>query len=473
MSSPPPPPKMSKKAFEEEKKTVKYYLKIAAEKQDFQSLCTLLEKVRKEHFDTTDEIIASAIKLHKNLEKQEVESMRYYVKMGLSNNNYVALSNSLKQAEKLRLLGVDFSTFDGLEAQLAQANEALGKLTSEKIEYLAHFLKQGLQLNNPDMLDEALKNAHEVGVKNFDQKLINTGKEKLEQLRTTLAFLDMAAKQQQKEALATALTKAKSLKLENTKEYKNAESSFRKLSRGGMFGSLFGPGPTAKPNQPKPPPKMPKKPAGPKIFGAKLADALKYSSQTIPSGKRVPTVCYACIEHIRKNGMTTEGIFRVPGNRDNMNFVMSKFESGSGEDVKFETIHDTAGVLKYYLRTLPEPLIPFTLYKPFLSVAQSYKSSDPERLKRFGVLLGKVPDDSKVLLQYLCVFIKDLTMYESITKMGANNFAIVFAPNILKPEVETQTSMITDMNITIDVMQTLITHCDEFFPPAAEKKSPE
>eukprot|EP00468_Gymnochlora_sp_CCMP2014_P007311 CAMPEP_0167756036 /NCGR_PEP_ID=MMETSP0110_2-20121227/9156_1 /TAXON_ID=629695 /ORGANISM="Gymnochlora sp., Strain CCMP2014" /LENGTH=465 /DNA_ID=CAMNT_0007642089 /DNA_START=109 /DNA_END=1506 /DNA_ORIENTATION=- len=458
---------MTKKAFEEEKRTVKYYLKIACEAKDFKSLNTLIEKVKKKHFDTTDDVISEALKLHKILTAQEVESMRYYVKLGLGKNNYDALSKSLEKADELIKMGVDFEEFEGVPEQLKQAREILKKLMAEKIEYLTHFLKQGLHLNNTDMLDMALKSAHQVGVKNFDAKLIGTGKERLEKLASVRSFLDMASKQTDKEALETAIKKGRSLGMQDYKEFKAAEAQLKKVSKPGLFGSVFGGG---KKRATSPSSRPRTQTLKPKIFGNTLPEVIKLSSKALPNGDLVPTVCYSCIETIRKTGMTTEGIFRVPGNRDNMNYIMGLFENLKDSEVKFETTHDTCGVLKQFLRKLPEPLLPFSMYKDFLSVATSHKPNTEERLKKIKALLSNVPKHSSVLLNYLCTFIKELTLYEALTKMGVNNFAIVFAPNILRPEVETQQTMITDMNITIDVMQTLIDKVEVFWPSSSAKE---
>jgi len=422
--APPPPPKMSKKAFDEEKKTVKYYLKIAMEAKDFKSLSTLIEKVKKEHFDVTDEVIAAAIKMLETLKKAEVESVKYYIKLGLQNNNYEALNTSLEMAEKLKEMGVDFTKFGDTSKQVQAAQEALRKLSAEKVEYVRHFLKQGLQLNNAEILDEALKMAHKIGIKNFEQKQIDQGKERLEKLKSIANFLDMASKQEDKESLELALKKAKELSMEESKEYKLADATHKRLVArgksffGGGWSGRRSPSPTAKH-------KSRNKLKRPMVFGVSLADSILASSKTLDNEEKVPMACYVCIEHIRQNGMTTEGIFRIPGNRDNMNFLMSKFEKNETSEVKFETVHDAAGVLKQYLRRLPEPLIPFTLYKPFLNVASSTRPNEPARVNEMLELLAKAPKECRVLLEYLCRFLKDLTAYEAITKMGVNNCAIV------------------------------------------------
>jgi hypothetical protein len=180
---PPPPPRVSKREFEDEKKTMKHYLKMACEKRDFKSISNLLKQARKKHFDLKDPVIAAGIKLHKVLMKGEVESTRYYLKIGMEGNSYKGLASALELVSNLTKAGVIFNEYQGFEDQIREAREVFQKLEAEKIQYLTHFLKQGLQLNNPGMLDEALKSAYAIGKNRFDKDLIATGKEKLDGLR--------------------------------------------------------------------------------------------------------------------------------------------------------------------------------------------------------------------------------------------------------------------------------------------------
>eukprot|EP00954_Amorphochlora_amoebiformis_P011003 860194-Amorphochlora_amoeboformis.AAC.1 len=76
----------------------------------------------------------------------------------------------------------------------------------------------------------ALKTAHQIGAKNFDKKLIDQGKERLERLTTTRQFLDMASKQNDKEALEAALGRAKALGMHDYKEFKAADAAYKKIS---------------------------------------------------------------------------------------------------------------------------------------------------------------------------------------------------------------------------------------------------
>lgn len=437
---------MSKKKFEEEKKTVKYYMKIAIEKKDYNSLTSLLSKARKHRFSTADPVISEAKHTFDLLTKQEVESCKYYLKLGLSDKKVEVLKATLDRVDKLQEQNsVDFSLFKGVPEIIDQARELLGVKTKEKVSYLSQFIKQGLQLNNPDMLDEALKSAYAIGIRNFDQKLISNGRKTLDGLREVGGFLRLAAKASNWEALNTALEKARKLRMESSKEYKDASAVFKRLR---------------KPSASKPKTKPKGVPSDQKLFGGALDKIIARDGVDIKLGSgsaRVPRVCYECVEYLRTNGLTAEGLFRVPGRKDTMDELKQVFEAGGKVD--FESVNDAAGVLKQFLRNMSAPLLPFAMYKDFVQVA-----ANKGGVKALIPLIRNVPPENQALLCYLCQFIKQLCGFESVTRMGVNNYAIVFAPNILRPEVETQQSMMVDMPYTIDVMSLLIRDVATIWP---------
>jgi hypothetical protein len=138
------------------------------------------------------------------------------------------------------------------------------------------------------------------------------------------------------------------------------------------------------------------------------------------------------------------------------------------EEVKLNDVNDTAGVFKQYLRSLPEPLIPFAHYKAFLQVCVQYQARDPQRIVEVKKLIDQLPRVNTHLLSYLMFFLNALIKNEEFTKMNANNLAIVFAPNLLRPEVETSESMLTEMPTCIGITAFMISEAQLIFEPLLE-----
>jgi len=118
---------------------------------------------------------------------------------------------------------------------------------------------------------------------------------------------------------------------------------------------------------------------------------------------------------------------------------------------------------KLYLRMLPEPLIPYEQYSSFIKSANTYQAKDPKRCQDFKELISKVPKENLSLLRYLCEFLKNVASLSDVNKMTSENLAIVFAPNLIRPLVDTPQSMLTEMPVTISIMGTFITSCEEIF----------
>ncbi|XP_027057443.1 protein FAM13A-like isoform X1 [Pocillopora damicornis] len=90
-----------------------------------------------------------------------------------------------------------------------------------------------------------------------------------------------------------------------------------------------------------------------------------------------------------------------------------------------------AGLLKLFLRELPEPLIPQDMTADFIKVYQAHKD-DGGGLSDMKALLEKLPASNYHLLKYLCTFLVTVSMSEENNKMSSTALAIVFGPNFFR-----------------------------------------
>ena len=118
-----------------------------------------------------------------------------------------------------------------------------------------------------------------------------------------------------------------------------------------------------------------------RVFGVDLKD-LKARTN---SKMLIPTVIQNTISHLDCFGLEIEGIFRKSGSASQIEYFKDQFDQGfqllfitlcllylywTGVDVDLKSCpdpHTVAGLLKLYLRELPEPLLSFDLYDKFIN----------------------------------------------------------------------------------------------------------
>ncbi|ELR19504.1 RhoGAP domain containing protein [Acanthamoeba castellanii str. Neff] len=163
----------------------------------------------------------------------------------------------------------------------------------------------------------------------------------------------------------------------------------------------------------------------------------------------IPQVVKLIAEYLESSGaMEVEGLFRVPGQSMIMSRLKDDFDAaGLGNEAAVAASfldydsHDVAGLLKLFLKMLPEPVMTYALYDDFVRLQVEFEkkggddtaSVKAEHLANFVALLRKLPPDNLRFFLFLAKFLHKVSLVSEKNKMSAGNLAIVFAPNVLCP----------------------------------------
>lgn len=153
--------------------------------------------------------------------------------------------------------------------------------------------------------------------------------------------------------------------------------------------------------------------------------------QTLDAGELIPALVRQSCEHIEKVALSSEGIFRLSGKQVQIDTYRYLFNLGATPDLTREPDpHTVAGVLKLFLRELPEPLVPRSFYNRCIQAMMQQDEVAKRRVLRH--VLHALPRPYFATLRYLCAFLRKVAQRSSVNKMAAHNLATVFAPNLLK-----------------------------------------
>ena len=152
-------------------------------------------------------------------------------------------------------------------------------------------------------------------------------------------------------------------------------------------------------------------------FNASLEEVMWHQRSAYPK-LYVPYVMHRMANTFINMGcMTTEGIFRLPGNATRVDACPEK--ANKGEDFFHGLdVNDIATLIKKWFRTLEGNVVPEKFAKDNI-----YK----KKIDDFVPVADKLPFLQKCTLMYLVGFLRKLAGAESVTSMSVANLAMTFA----------------------------------------------
>eukprot|EP00057_Strongylocentrotus_purpuratus_P018664 XP_011673138.1 PREDICTED: rho GTPase-activating protein 22 isoform X3 [Strongylocentrotus purpuratus] len=200
------------------------------------------------------------------------------------------------------------------------------------------------------------------------------------------------------------------------------------------------------------------------IFGQSLLDTL--TSESTTTTKQIPSIIEQCVRFIKNHGMYEEGIFRLPGRTNKVKELQDLFDIGEKpdfEELKAD-VHTIASLLKLYLRSLPEPVIPWQHYEHFFEAIKLYEEREEDGKAELIRELALLPRCNYNLMKYMCCFLHDVQKYEKYNRMGVLNLSTVFGPNMFRANNEDPTAMMEATSMSQKFIHLLLAEYDTMFP---------
>jgi hypothetical protein len=152
----------------------------------------------------------------------------------------------------------------------------------------------------------------------------------------------------------------------------------------------------------------------------------------------------------RTGGLQTQGIFRVSPSSSEIMRIRNDLEIGNFQNIDGSAF-TVGALLKQWFAELDEPLIPVGCYEEIIR-----NGDDEEVLDR--VIHTKLPELNRRVLLELLKLLREVASEENqeINKMGPNNLAVVWAPNIFRTSTNDPTKILGLNQIESNVVVMMI-----------------
>ncbi|KAF7208844.1 rho GTPase-activating protein 39 isoform X1 [Nothobranchius furzeri] len=191
----------------------------------------------------------------------------------------------------------------------------------------------------------------------------------------------------------------------------------------------------------------------PSLFGSSLEEVMERQSELFPD-RKLPWVQVQLSQYVLAlGGAQTEGIFRVPGDIDEVNALKLQVDQWRiPENLSDPNV--PASLMKLWYRELEEPLIPMNFYKQCIS-----NCDDPVAAI---AVVQSLPELNRLVLCYFIHFLQVFAQPSNvaITKMDVNNLAMVMAPNCLRCQSDDPRIIFENTRKEMSFLRMLIVHLD-------------
>ncbi|KAK4686251.1 hypothetical protein P7C73_g3879, partial [Tremellales sp. Uapishka_1] len=171
-------------------------------------------------------------------------------------------------------------------------------------------------------------------------------------------------------------------------------------------------------------------------FGVPLNDAPVASWCTsLIGGQRheLPLIVFTVVEEIYRRGMSQPGIFRLAGDGNRISHLTKIFNLpplyGDSLSIAHEPVHNLTGLVKRYIRDLPEPILDESLFRAFLAFCAEPEPGVPlaTRITAAQIILKLLPPLHFSLFVYLLAFLGQLPLF-SENRLNVESISIIFGP---------------------------------------------
>eukprot|EP01080_Neovahlkampfia_damariscottae_P004114 gene4114-7400_t len=157
----------------------------------------------------------------------------------------------------------------------------------------------------------------------------------------------------------------------------------------------------------------------------------------------IPIILQKFMCLIEKYYLTMEGLFRIPAQNSQMKKCIELIESGGSikdilSNLNFNKWHTFCGVLKEFLRKIPEPIIELKDVDEYYEATCkiTYLFNNHILVKKDGYVLKDVVDknmstEGKILLARFMRLFERIIEYTKINKMTSNSLAICLGMNLI------------------------------------------
>ena len=213
-----------------------------------------------------------------------------------------------------------------------------------------------------------------------------------------------------------------------------------------------------------------------RVFGVPLEESLNVAQEEViiqESRKEIvfiPVVIAKSGHYLKENALDTTGIFRIAGSNKRVRELQTVFSKPPDFGRKFEgwndfNAHDIATLLKRYLNSLSEPLVPLALYDIFRNpILENPKTNEhkEEIIKNYEDIYMLLPQQNRHLILYLAALLNLFARNEKKNLMPASNLAAIVQPSILShPKHEMSPK---EYEISRTVIEFLILHALDIIP---------
>ncbi|XP_011609788.1 oligophrenin-1 [Takifugu rubripes] len=164
-----------------------------------------------------------------------------------------------------------------------------------------------------------------------------------------------------------------------------------------------------------------------------------------------------CINCIETKGLTQEGVYRTVGSNIQVQKLLNTFFDPSNPgDVDIQTsgweVTTITSALKFYLRSLSEPLMTYSLHRDLMCAAKS--DNLDFRLSEIHALTYKLPEKNREMLEMLIKHLVTVCSHSEDNRMTPSNMAVIFGPTLMRAQVETVAAMldIKFQNIVVEIL---------------------